>query len=104
MLVEGAATDANKAKEAGGDLAGFGNTNGGGDHGKIIADGASSHDSKGLKIPGNSRLHRLPSYSPELGPTEHLWDEIREKSFPNRVFSKMGAVIAQIANDLPILG
>jgi len=34
---------------------------------------------------------------------EHLWDEIREKSFPNRVFSEMKAVIAQLANDLPSL-
>jgi transposase len=28
-------------------------------------------------------LHRLPGYSPELNPQEHLWDELREKEFPN---------------------
>ena len=69
----------------------------------MIVDGASSHISKELKIPENIRLHRLPPYSPELNPVEHLWDEIREKSFPNRVFSEMKAVIAQLANDLPAL-
>lgn len=69
----------------------------------MIVDGASSHVSKDLKIPENIRLHRLPPYSPELNPVEHLWDEIREKSFPNRVFSEMKAVIAQLENDLPAL-
>jgi len=38
---------------------------------------------------------RLPLYSPELNPVEHLWDEIREKRFVNRVFDSMGAVITQ---------
>jgi transposase len=69
----------------------------------MIVDGASSHVSKDLKIPENIQLHRLPPYSPELNPVEHLWDDIREKSFPNRVFSEMKAVIAQLANDLPAL-
>ena len=66
-------------------------------------DGASSHVSKELKIPENIRLHRLPPYSPELNPVEHIWDEIREKSFPTRVFSEMKAVIAQLTNELPAL-
>ena len=69
----------------------------------MIVYGASFHVSKELKIPENIRLHRLPPCSPELNPTEHLWDEIREKSFPNRVFSEMKAVIAQLTNDLPAL-
>jgi transposase len=33
----------------------------------------------------------LPGYSPELNPQEHLWDELGEKEFPNRVFSDMAA-------------
>ncbi len=69
----------------------------------MIVDGASSHVSKELKIPENIRLHRLPAYSPELNPMEHLWDEIREKSFPNRVFTEMEGVIAQLEKDLPTL-
>ena len=53
----------------------------------MIVDGASSHVAKALQIPENIRLHRLPPYSPQLNPQEHLWDEIREKEFPNRVFA-----------------
>jgi hypothetical protein len=35
----------------------------------------------------------LPApYSPELNPAEHLWDEIREKWFPNLVFHHMDGV------------
>lgn len=69
----------------------------------MIVDGASSHVSKELIIPENIRLYRLPPYSPELNPVEHLWDEIREKSFPNRIFSEMKAVIAQLEKDLPAI-
>ena len=52
----------------------------------MVVDGASSHVAKDLVVPENIRLLRLPSYSPELNPQEHVWDEIREKEFPNRVF------------------
>ncbi|SFM43063.1 DDE superfamily endonuclease [Nitrosomonas communis] len=34
----------------------------------------------------------LPPYSPELNPVENLWDELREKSFHNRVFDSLGAL------------
>jgi len=32
----------------------------------------------------------LPGYSPELNPQEHIWDEVREKAFPNLVLDEMG--------------
>src|SRR5664279_135253 len=48
----------------------------------MVVDGASSHVAKALVVPENIRLHRLPAYSPELNPQEHLWDELREKEFP----------------------
>jgi DDE superfamily endonuclease len=67
----------------------------------MIVDGASSHRSKELRIPKNIRLHRLPAYSPELNPQEHVWDELREKEFPNRVFDSMEAVIQQLEAGLP---
>src|ERR1035437_10232624 len=56
---------------------------------------SSSHRSQELRMPENIRLHRLPGYSPELNPQEHVWDELREKEFPNRVFESMEAVISQ---------
>jgi transposase len=68
-----------------------------------IVDGASSHVSKDLIVPENIRLYRLPSYSPELNPQEHLWDELREKEFPNRVFADMAGVIRQLESGLPKL-
>ena len=69
----------------------------------MVVDGASSHVARALVIPENIRLHRLPSYSPELNPQEHLWDEIREKEFPNRVFSDMAGVVRTLEAGLPRL-
>ncbi len=69
----------------------------------MVVDGASSHRSKELRIPENTRLHRLPGYSPELNPQEHVWDELRGKEFPNRVFNSMEAVINQLETGLPRL-
>nr|MBA3755661.1 transposase [Nitrosomonas sp.] len=43
-------------------------------------------------LPHNLRLLMLPSYSPELNPVENLWDELREKSFHNRVFDSLDAL------------
>ena len=69
----------------------------------MIIDGASSHVAKALVIPENIRLHRLPAYSPQLNPQEHLWDELREKEFPNRVFADMAGVLRQLEQGLPRL-
>ncbi|MBP1777093.1 MAG: transposase family protein [candidate division NC10 bacterium] len=51
----------------------------------MVVDGAISHKAKTLVIPDNIRLLPLPPYAPELNPQEHVWDELREKEFPNRV-------------------
>ena len=69
----------------------------------IVVDGASSHVSKDLLVPENIRLLRLPPYAPELNPQEHVWDEVREKEFPNRVFADLGSVIRQLETGLPRL-
>ena len=69
----------------------------------MVVDGASSHVAKTLIIPENIRLHRLPAYSPQLNPQEHLWDELREKEFPNRVFADMAGVLRQLEQGLPHL-
>ncbi|MGB5011195.1 MAG: transposase, partial [Candidatus Dechloromonas phosphoritropha] len=60
----------------------------------MVADGASSHVSKDLQVPENIRLLRLPPYAPQLNPQEHVWDEVREKEFHNRVFADLGSVSA----------
>ena len=66
----------------------------------MIVDNASSHVAKALVVPENIRLHRLPPYAPELNPQEHLWDELREKEFPNRVFDDMEGVRRQLDEGL----
>jgi RNA polymerase subunit RPABC4/transcription elongation factor Spt4 len=69
----------------------------------MVVDGASSHICKDLQVPENIRLLRLPPYAPELNPQEHIWDEVREKEFPNRVFADLGSVMRQLEAGLPRL-
>jgi hypothetical protein len=52
----------------------------------MIMDGAGWHTARDLRLPGNMHILFLPPYSPELNPVEYLWDDIREKDFPNRAF------------------
>lgn len=66
----------------------------------MVVDGAPSHRAGQLTIPDNVALVRLPPYAPELNPVEHLWDELREKEFANRVFDTLGAALAQAARGL----
>ena len=64
-------------------------------HYRIIMclDGAGWHTSNQLQLPENIRLLRLPPYSPELNPTEHIWDYIREqKQFNNYTFETLDDV------------
>jgi hypothetical protein len=63
-------------------------------------DGASYHRSKDLVVPENIRFITQPPRSPELNPTEHIWEEIREKHFYNRVFETLDAVSDTLANAL----
>ena len=58
----------------------------------MVMDKAGWHVANDLVIPENMRLIFLPPYSPELNPVEHLWDEIREKWFPNKVFNSLKEV------------
>ena len=58
----------------------------------MVLDGAGWHQSHELAPSANLRLLKLPPYSPELNPVEHLWDELREKSFHNRVFDSIDAL------------
>ncbi|MBS0230888.1 MAG: transposase [Proteobacteria bacterium] len=49
------------------------------------------------------RLLFLPPYSPELNPTEHLWNALREDCFANIVFADLNAVEATLEQGLPEL-
>ena len=58
----------------------------------MVLDGAGWHKRKSLMIPDNLRLLSLPPYSPELNPVEHIWDDLREKEFHNRVFDSIDSL------------
>jgi hypothetical protein len=62
----------------------------------MVVDGASSHKAKELVVPENIRLIPLPAYSPELNPQEHIWEEVREKAFPNMVLDQMALVVERL--------
>lgn len=62
----------------------------------MFLDQAGWHKAKDLDIPRNIRLVSIPAYSPELNPTEHVWDELREKYFHNLTFDSIGAVEDQL--------
>ena len=63
-------------------------------------DQAGWHQAKDLKVPENIRLIPQPPYSPELNPTEHLWEHLREKKFPNRACSSLEEVIDHVCEGL----
>lgn len=62
------------------------------EHIVMVIDGAGWHRSDTLKAPANIFLLKLPPYAPELNPIEHVWDELREKFFHNRVFKSLDAL------------
>ena len=58
----------------------------------MIADQAGWHISQNLEEPENIRLIKLPPRSPELNPSEHIWEELREKNFANKAFRDLDEV------------
>lgn len=62
----------------------------------MVLDGAGWHSSRLLNPPQNMKLLPLPPYAPELNPVEHVWDELREKYFHNRVFDNLDALEDQL--------
>jgi transposase len=66
----------------------------------LLVDQAGWHRAKGLQVPENIRLLPQPAYSPELNPTEHLWEELREKALPNCSFPSLDLLIDQLCEGL----
>jgi len=69
----------------------------------MVMDGAGWHKALALKVPKNIRLVYLPPYAPELNPVEHIWDELREKSFGNLAFSSLDALESHLETALHTL-
>jgi len=57
-----------------------------GHHAIIVLDRATWHTTKRLKKFSNITLIPLPAASPELNPTEQVWQMLRDKSLANRSF------------------
>ena len=66
----------------------------------MVTDRAGWHKSKSLNVPENIRLYFLPPYSPELNPVEHIWDELKEKGFHNRVFRSLNILEDHLMDEL----
>jgi putative transposase len=66
----------------------------------LLVDQAGWHRAKGLQVPENIRLLPQPAHSPELNPTEHLWEELREKTLPNHSFPSLDPLIDQLCEGL----
>ena len=66
----------------------------------MVVDGAGWHRNQELRLPRNLQLLFLPPYAPELNPVEHLWDDLREKSFHNRVFDSIESLEAHLEQAL----
>ena len=64
----------------------------------MMMDKAGCHIAKNLSIPLNIRIIRQPAHSPELNPVEHIWDELREKYFINRVMKSLDDVEYTLCN------
>ena len=62
----------------------------------MVGDNAGWHKSKHLILPDNMELMHIPAYTPEMNPTEQVWDEIREKDFKNRFFDSLKKITSQL--------
>jgi len=70
------------------------------EHALMIMDRAAWHTAKKLCVPHNIELFSLLPRSPELNPTEQIWDEIREKGFKNEVFNSISLVEDRLCDTL----
>ena len=66
----------------------------------LPADGASWHRSKGLIIPKNIEIFRLPPATPEMNPIEQIWKEIRKRGFRNETFKTLDQVIDRLCDTI----
>jgi transposase len=69
----------------------------------LVLDGAGWHKARLLPVPERMHLLHLPPYTPECNPTEHIWDEVREKGFANRYFATLDAVEVGLKTQLELL-
>jgi transposase len=64
-----------------------------GAHAVLTLDRAGWHTTRKLAVPANISLLHLPAASPELNPTENIWQYLRQNYLSNRVFRDYEMVI-----------
>ncbi len=64
-----------------------------GAHAILLLDRAGWHTTGNLVVPRNITLIFLPSRSPELNPTENIWQYLRQNWISNRVFETYDAIV-----------
>lgn len=65
-----------------------------GAHAVLLLDGAGWHQTGGkLTVPDNISLLHLPPYSPELNPTENIWQYLRQNYLSNRIYENYDAIV-----------
>lgn len=66
----------------------------------VFVDGAPWHTTDNIPYYDNIRFVFLPTGSPELNPTEHLWEHIREKYLGNKIFDSLDDLEKEIVDIL----
>jgi hypothetical protein len=61
----------------------------------VLLDQAGWHTSPKLNVPANISLLALPPKSPELNPTENVWQYLRDNLLSNRVFASARDIVDQ---------
>ena len=69
-----------------------------GAHALLIIDRAGWHMAKDLAVPANITLVPLPPYSPELNPTENIWEFVRANYLSHKVYKTVDDVIDACCN------
>ena len=64
-----------------------------GAHAVLTLDKAGWHTTRKLHVPANISLLHLPPTSPELNPTENIWQYLRQSYLSNRLFRDYDAVV-----------
>ena len=62
-------------------------------HAVLLVDQAGWHSSDKLVLPANISIVLLPSKSPELNPTENIWQFMRDNWLSNRVFASFDDIV-----------
>jgi transposase len=69
-----------------------------GKHALVICDQAGWHKSGDLERFENLSLMMLPPYSPELNPTEQVWQILRRRELSNRNFKSEADIVEAISH------